>query len=100
MKLGKIKVSSTLVLESTKDLIPLFTKFVPLHIEREMNIGDFIYTGFCEEFEDIKEGEDAPFYECKMTSLDYGNEILVELKKTGIIIPRVPKEQRETIIHN
>jgi len=81
MKLGKVKISSVLVLECTKDLIPLFTKFVPLHIEREINIGDFIYTGFCAEFEDIKEGEDAPFYECKMTALDYGKTILVELKK-------------------
>lgn len=80
MKLGKIKITHQLILENSKDILPLFAKFLPLHVEREINIGDFIYTGICDEFEDVKEGEDIPFYEVTMKRKE-DQTITVEFKK-------------------
>ena len=66
MKLGKIKISDVLLQEENiKDLNALFSIFIPLHIE-DRKIADrcMIYTGYCEQFDDItKELEMPPYYQ-------------------------------------
>ena len=81
-KLGKIRFSSEMILEHTLDLIPIFTKFIPIHIERQLNYDDFIYTGVCEDFDDKKEGEEIPFYLCSVTTNEKHEVVKVEFKKT------------------
>ena len=65
MKLGSIKISSQLIELSKKGdnrLSILFTKFFPLKIEHDLI--ESIYTGVCDNFRDLKEGETIPFYGC------------------------------------
>ena len=82
-KLGKVKMSSEMVLDNPMDLLPIFTKFIPIHIERQLNYDDFIYTGVCEDFDDKKEGEEIPFYMCSVTQNEKYEITKVEFKKVN-----------------
>ena len=61
-KLGKIQVDWELVYERPMDLLPIFTKFVPVHIESRPHMRDFVYTGYSEDFRKLAEGESIPTY--------------------------------------
>ena len=52
---GKIRVSDMFVKENIKDMLPLFTRFVPVHVEIRPYHRDYIYTGFSEDFDDLPE---------------------------------------------
>jgi hypothetical protein len=66
MKIGKIKITDTLVLKDTLSLLPLFSKFVPIRIDTS-NLFYFVYMGICEDFKDIEEGDEIPYYICTFT---------------------------------
>ena len=61
-KLGKIQVDWELVYERPMDLLPIFTKFVPVHVEGRPHMRDFVYTGYSEDFRELAEGESIPTY--------------------------------------
>jgi len=77
MKLGKIKISDTLIREQPMMLLPILTKFVPIHIEGRPHYRDYLYTGLCDDFDDLTEGESIPMYDC--TIKQEGN-IIIEVK--------------------
>jgi len=68
MKLGKINISSQLVMDEYSKLSPLFSKFTPIHVEREFNIGNFIYTGLSDLFDNVEQGQIIPFYNVTLTN--------------------------------
>ena len=67
MKLGKIRISAVLLRESPYRILPLFQSFVPVHIESRPHMSDYIYTGYSEDFDDIAEGFEIPFYGVKLS---------------------------------
>lgn len=63
MKIGKIKISDTLLkADNIMNIRPLFNKAIPIHIEHRFNHRDYIYTCISDEFEDIKNEIAIPFY--------------------------------------
>lgn len=60
-RIGSIEVSQNLVhdfgLMST-----LFSKFIPLAVNYDFIGEKFTYKGYCNEFDEIKEGDKIPFY--------------------------------------
>ena len=67
MKLGKLKISDILIREDPMSLLPVFAKFVPIYIEIRPHYRDYVYTGLCDEFDDIKKGDAIPVYSCTMS---------------------------------
>jgi hypothetical protein len=73
-KRGKIKISFQLYENDFELISPMFTKFQVLHIEQEhWNWKDYIFTGVCDDFRELKEGEQIPFYDCIFTRQEDGS---------------------------
>jgi len=83
MRLGIIKISDSYFHEGNiLELLPMFTKFIPIHIDNRPYYRDYLYTGISNDFEDIQEGIEIPVYDCKITTNDNREIIKVEFIKT------------------
>lgn len=62
-KIGSIKITKSLIDENfINQLKPLFEVFYPVFIDHNSIYGIVVYTGYCELFEDIKDGLIVPAY--------------------------------------
>ena len=72
-RLGKIKISELFLKdENIEDLIPVFNKFIPIHIEHRPHYRDYIYTVYCKDFDELDNNIEIPFYICEITN---GNKV-------------------------
>ena len=85
MKLGKFKISDTIIHDARMDnkhlsrecLGVLFGIALPIHIENRPHKRDHIYTCVSDKFKNIKEGESIPFYEATFVR-DKNNNIKIK----------------------
>jgi hypothetical protein len=72
LKLGKIRISHSLYTKDYDIVSVIFTKFQPFEIEKRL-FEDLIFKGICDDFREIKEGEQIPFYDCIFTRQEDGS---------------------------
>jgi len=66
-RIGKIKISDSFFKdELIIDLAPLFSKFIPIHIEHRFHHRDCVYTGYCADFDKVEDVIAIPYYTCTM----------------------------------
>jgi hypothetical protein len=81
MKIGRIKISDSFFIEHRSfDLLPIFSKFIPIFIEIKPMDRYYIYLGICDEFEDITEEQEYPFYDATVKTNE-DKSIEVNFKK-------------------
>ena len=80
-RIGKISISSSFFNDKyLLDIIPVFDKFIPIHVEHRLNANDYVYTGYCLDFEELTDGITIPFYTCTLTKEK--NNIIVSYLKS------------------
>ena len=76
-KKGKIALNRDIVIDNpNKDILGiLFSIFYPIHIRISSLMPDlYIYYGYCEDFRELKEGEDIPEYQITFRRLSVENQ--------------------------
>jgi len=73
MKKGYIKITDVLIKQLWSDIYVIFKHFRPTHIElRHWENDIWYFYGESELFDELKEGEVVPQYECCFTKLNDG----------------------------
>lgn len=60
---GKIRISTQIVEECPDMMFCMLSVFIPVLIEHQFNDIYYTYYGYCEHFDEIKEGEEIPEYD-------------------------------------
>ena len=66
-KLGVIRTTDEILRNHNAFVLLALTKFIPVHVEFK---GDWYYTGICNDFDEVKEGESIPNYEVQITDMN------------------------------
>ncbi len=81
MKKGLIRITRTFyTLENIGLLSIIFSRFIPFEIERKWHEESFLLYGESAEFEEVKEGEKIPQYDCLFTRHEDGSHTLEFVK--------------------
>jgi len=66
-KKGLVCISRGFIENNKDELLALFSKFIPVHIENNLLENQLKYFGYSNEFRSIKQGEIAPKYDVLFT---------------------------------
>ena len=80
MKIGKIRISDTLIKERPNDALFAFKYALPIYIEIRPHMRDYVYTCISDSFDEIKEGDEIPVYDCIVTT-GSGDSVAVKYER-------------------
>ena len=78
-KRGKVKVSSHILFNSEPEFLKaFFSLFYPIEIQNQLITS--VYLGMCDSFDELKEGESIPEYECMIKEVREDDTIKYDIK--------------------
>lgn len=76
MRIGTIEIAGTFYSDLYHEVTKIFTLFKPLKVEYQIWTDKWIFTGECEHFDELKEGQEPIKYSVTITKNRDGEEIV------------------------